>query len=98
MTASYSFLVIIVVLLVASVEINYRRVLKNIENYYSDDVIICVEWIAKSMLLMIGLSVTCIVAPIFFTCSPYVKLIFMVYGVLCYIYIYTMDTRRCYSI
>ncbi|MFI3324014.1 MAG: helix-turn-helix domain-containing protein [Rikenellaceae bacterium] len=88
MTASYSFLVIIVVLLVASVEINYRRVLKNIENYYSDDVIICVEWIAKSMLLMIGLSVTCIVAPIFFTCSPYVKLIFMVYGVLCYIYIY----------
>lgn len=87
-SASYSFLVIIITLLVACILYNHRKVIRNLDNFYSNDTMICVSWMSKSITLLIGLSITCAVAPIFFTCTLWLRAIFMLYGVVCYVYIH----------
>ncbi|MFI3280812.1 MAG: helix-turn-helix domain-containing protein, partial [Rikenellaceae bacterium] len=88
MASSYSYFVIVVAMLDTFILINYHRVKRNIENYYSDDTIICVNWISKSIKLLIGLSVTCALAPIFSIYPHWLRLLFMLYGVFCYLHIH----------
>lgn len=87
-TASYSYLIAMVVILVVLILRNYNKVSRNLENYYSQEIIICVRWITKSIKLLIGLAVTCTLAPIFFVYPLWLRLIFMLYGVFCYLHIY----------
>ncbi len=87
-TASYAYFVIMVILLATYILYSYRKASQNIDNFYSEDVMICVRWISKSIKLLIGLAITSALAPIFFTYPYWLRCIFMVYGVLCYIYIY----------
>ncbi|MFR9533476.1 MAG: helix-turn-helix domain-containing protein [Rikenellaceae bacterium] len=88
MTASYAYFVIVVIMLTISVLRNCRNVIKSIDNYYSDDLLLCVKWISKSMGLLIGLSVTCGLAPTFSHYPLWLKLIFMAYSLFCYLHIY----------
>lgn len=51
-TASYSYLIAMVVILVVLILRNYNKVSRNLENYYSQEIIICVRWITKSIKLL----------------------------------------------
>lgn len=86
--AACAYFVITVIMLTFSVLRNCRKVIECIDNYYSDDLLICVKWISKSMGLLIGLSVTCMLAPSFSYYPLWLKLIFMLYSMLCYFHIY----------
>lgn len=88
MTASYSYFAIIIILLAIHILINHHKALKNIENYYSDDIKVCINWISKSIMLLVGLSITCIIAPVFSLCPYWLRFTFLTYGVLCYIHIH----------
>lgn len=88
MTASYSYYVVNLIVLVWVVLYHYRKIMRDAENYYSDDVMICVAWVSKSIVLIIGLSLICAFAPILFACSYWVKFGVLIYGVLSFLHIY----------
>ncbi len=87
-TASYSLFIIIIFMVDARILYIHHEVSRGLDNYYSDDVAISVRWLSKSIFLLIGLSLTCILAPVFFVYPRWLRFVFMVYGVLCYLHIH----------
>lgn len=87
-SASYSYFVIIITLMVISVLRNCSKAIKNIDNYYSDDLHICVNWITRSIWLLIGLSINCTISPLLPISPNWLRFIFLVYGISCYLYIH----------
>ncbi len=87
-TASYTYFVLVIILLSGAILHRHHSLTNNFDNYFSDDIHICVSWISKSIWLLIGLTFTCLLAPIFFIYPLWLRCIFMCYGVFCYIYIY----------
>ncbi len=87
-TISYVLFVATIIYTVWYILLKYKRVKQSIENYYADEAIICVQWISKSIKLLIGLSATCALAPLFYIYSLPLRFVFMIYGIICYCYIY----------
>ncbi len=87
-TATYSYFVILIILLVTVILWNYKQISSKVDNFYSDDMTVYVKWVSKSIKLLIGLTLTCVTAPIFFTYPLCLRFFFMVYGVACYVYIF----------
>ncbi len=92
-TAAYTYFVFMIILLVSIILYRYRQAKQSLENYFSDDLSICVKWISDSMCLLIGLAVLCLCAPFFLDFPRRLRFVFMIYGVICYMYIHQGYSR-----
>lgn len=87
-TASYTYFVLVLLLSVISVLRHCSKAEKNIDNYYSDDLQICVSWIRRSIWLLMGMAVNCAIAPLLPIAPWWLRLFFLVYGMSCYLHIH----------
>ncbi len=83
------YTIFIMFLLISGVSIWHlsHMVVNNIENYYSDDVHICISWVNKSMWLLILLALFCAASPWFHFLSFDLRTLCLIYGTGCCIYI-----------
>lgn len=87
-TVSYSYFVIVLTFSVISVLRNCAKAAKNINNYYSDDLQICVSWIRRSMWFLIGLAINCAISPLLPISPAWLRACFLVYGISCFLHIH----------
>ncbi len=66
----------------------YKRALKRIDNYYSENIKSNINWIARSIYLFIGLGVIAVISPFANHYSIWLCLIYLLYQFGVYIYVY----------
>lgn len=83
---------IMLVVLVFSVGLNiyniYRRTEVQVDNYYSDEVLVHIKWIGQSLYLFCGLGVIACISPFSKNYSIYLCAVYLLYQVGVFIYIY----------
>ncbi len=85
-TSSYSFFVVVIIAMSVFIVNKHQKASKITDD--TNHISIGVTWMTKSMKLLAGLTATCLLAPIFFTYTYLIRLIFMIYGALCYMHVY----------